>query len=180
MVDKIETPREFYQNVVAVDVLELRNTPDDLRLAYHACVSLLSLRDWVFTKSVGTSWQWMGTAQRPFTSKGDLQEQLEIIHHEFRIITDVANASKRLMLDKKRKRTQAEGIANVHIQSTTAFAGGALLGTMGLNTAMLNEAPKFVTEDSVVINDGGKLYDVKMSVESTNNVWLGLITENNW
>ena len=45
---------------------------------------------------------------------------------------------------------------------------------------MLNEAPKFVTEDSVVINDGGKLYDVKMSVESTNNVWLGLITENNW
>lgn len=180
MVDKIETPREFYANVVAVDILEFGNKPDDLRLAYHACVSLLSLRDWVFSKSVGTSWQWMGTAQRPFTSKGEFQAHLEIIHNEFRIITDVANASKHLILDKKRRRTQAEGVANVHIQSTTTLIGGALLGIMGLNTTMLNEAPKSVTEDSVVINDGGKLYDVKTSVKSTSNVWLGLMTENNW
>ena len=173
MVDKIETPREFYANVVAIDILEFRNAPDDLRLAYHACVSLLSLRDWVCTKSARTSWQWMGKAQCPFTNTYDFQAQLEIIHNEFRIITDVGNASKHLLLDKKRRRTQAEGVANVHIQSTTTLVGGALLGTMGLNTTMLNEAGKVVTEDSVVIDDGGKLYDVKMSVESTNNVWLG-------
>ena len=44
MGDKIATPREFYSNVVALDVRDFMNTQDDLRLAYHACVSLLSLR----------------------------------------------------------------------------------------------------------------------------------------
>jgi hypothetical protein len=45
MVDKIETPREFYTNVVEIDIIEFLDKPDDLRLAYHACVSLVSLRD---------------------------------------------------------------------------------------------------------------------------------------
>ncbi len=180
MVDKIDTPLDFYKNVVEVDIIEFRNAPDDLRLAYHACVSLLSLRDWVLDNYKNSAWSWQGAAQSTFAKTGELQAQLERLHDEFRIITDVANASKHLTLDIKRRRTQAHGVANVQIQSTTTFSGGAMLGNFGLNTTMLNQAAQAVTEDSVVIDDGGKLYDVKMSVESTNAIWLRLFSENNW
>jgi hypothetical protein len=180
MVDRIDSPREFYGHVVAVDILEFENTPDDLRLAYHACVSLLSLRDWVEAAHKGKPWQWRGNPQTVWAGRKDLQAILESIHDEFRIITDVANASKHLVLDKKRRRTQAEGVANVHVQSTQSYWGGALLGSMGINTTMLNQPPVVNTEDSVVINDGGKLYDVKVSVESVNLIWLELFSENKW
>jgi hypothetical protein len=180
MVDKIETPQEFYANVVEIDINEFRNKSDDLRLAYHACVSLLSLRDWIFEKYKGAPWTCMGKAQQPFTSKNSLQASLERELDEFRIITDVANASKHLSLDKDRRRTKAEGVANVHIQSTKTHVGGALLGYSELNGAMLNEPAKVVTSDSVIINDGGKLYDVLMSVESANRIWGQILAENNW
>ena len=65
----------------------------------------------------------MGTKQRPFTTKRELQAELGHLHDEFRIITDVANASKHLALDKKRRRTLAEGVANVQIQSTVTYVG---------------------------------------------------------
>jgi hypothetical protein len=45
---KIETPREFFDYVVDLDVRDFSVEVDDLRAAYHACNSLLSLRDWVF------------------------------------------------------------------------------------------------------------------------------------
>jgi hypothetical protein len=180
MVDKIETPREFYTNVVEIDIIESLDKPDDLRLAYHACVSLVSLRDWIFDKYKCRPWKWEGKVQPPFTKKFKLQKSLERLHDEFRIIIDVANASKHLTLDKDKRRTQAEGVANVQIQSTTTSFGGALLGTFEFNTTMFNQPPTVVTADSVIIDDGGKLYDVKMSVASTNRIWGQLLTENNW
>jgi hypothetical protein len=94
MVEKIETPREFYANVVEIDVIEFRDKSDDLRLAYHACVSLLSLRDWIFEKYNGRPWTWMGNSQQPLASKGTFQANIERLHDDFRIITDVANASR--------------------------------------------------------------------------------------
>lgn len=105
MVEKIETPREFYANVVEIDEIEFRDKSDDLRLAYHACVALLSLRDWIFENYNGRTWTWMGDAQRPLTSKNTFQTSLEHLHDDFRIITDVANASKNLILDRDRRRT---------------------------------------------------------------------------
>jgi hypothetical protein len=136
MVEKIETPREFYANVVEIDVIEFRDKSDDLRLAYHACVSLLSLRDWIFEKYNGRPWTWMGNSQQPLASKGTFQANIERLHDDFRIITDVANAS--------------------------------------------SQPPTAVTADSVIIDDGGKLYDVRTSVESTNTIWRQLLKENNW
>jgi hypothetical protein len=180
MIDKIESPHDFYKHVVVVDILEFNNKADDLRLAYHVCISLLSLRDWVEVTYKGKAWQWNGTPRTPWSGRNDLQSQLQSIHYEFGIITDVANASKHLKLDKSRSRTKAEGIANVHVQSISTTLGGALLGAMGFNTTMFSEAPEVVTEDSVVINDGGKLYDVRTSVESINLIWLKLFSENNW
>lgn len=180
MVDKIDTPSDFYTYVVKADIIELRNKPDDLRLVYHACISILSLRDWVFHTYKNRPWTWNGKAQPPFSSKTKIQEHLEALHEEFRIIYDVANFSKHLIMDDNRKRTQAQGIANVQIQSIRTHVGGATLGTFMLNTTMLNEAPHPVTRNSVVIDDGGKLYDVEMSIELTNRVWLQLLAENNW
>jgi hypothetical protein len=43
--DKIETPREFFEHIVELDVEDFIETPTDLRLAYHSCTSLLSFRD---------------------------------------------------------------------------------------------------------------------------------------
>jgi hypothetical protein len=180
MVDKIETPREFYTNVVAIDIIEFRTKPDDLRLAYHACVSLLSLRYWIFEKYKSLPWTWMSNAQPIFTTKNTFQSRIELLLDDFRIITDVANASKHLTLDKNRRRTQAEGVANVQIQSITTYVGGAVIGAFALNTTTFNQPPTVVTVDSVIIDDGGKLYDVKMSVESTNRIWEQLLVENNW
>src|SRR5277367_2051040 len=180
MVDKIETPRDFYSHVVGVDLMEFRNKPDDLRLAYHACVSLLSLRDWIYVNYVNAVWVWNGVTQPPFVYKTDLQSSLEALCDDFRLITDVANASKHLTLDKKRRRTQAEGVANVHVHTTTTYIGGATFGQFMFNVTTFNEPPEIVTEDSVIIDDGGTLYDVMAAVESTSNVWAQLLTENNW
>ena len=178
--DKIETPLELYSNVVEIDVAEFLSTPDDLRLAYHACVSLLSLRDWIFENYRGTAWTCLGHSQPIFRSKSNFQSTLEQLLDDFRIVTDVANASKHLFLDVNRRRTQAQGAANVQIQSTTTYIGGALLGSFVLNATPLNQPPTPVIADCVIIDDGGQIYDVKMSVERTNRIWNNLLGENGW
>jgi hypothetical protein len=178
MVDRIDTPSDFYKHVVQQDINELRTKPDALCLVYHACISLLSLRDWVVYKYKNTPWTSRSVMQPPFISNGDMQNRLEGLHDEFRIIYEVANLSKHLHLD--RKRTQADGIANVEIKSITTFTGGAMPGGYMFNTAMLNEPAQASTRNSVFINDGGKLYDVPMSVEATNAIWSELFAENTW
>jgi len=48
MQNSIKTPREFFDRVVTPDWEELKKNPHDVRIAFHASISLHQLRDWVF------------------------------------------------------------------------------------------------------------------------------------
>src|SRR5271166_6097744 len=113
---KIETPSEFFTEVVDVDVSEFQKNPIDLRIAYHACNSLLSLRDWVAETHKNKSWSHGGIPQPLFGSGIQLQKALESLEHKFAIVTDIANASKHMVLDQKRSRTNLYGNANTEVQ----------------------------------------------------------------
>jgi len=120
---RIEKPREFFDNVVTPDFQDLTANRSDLRLAYHACTSLLGLRDWVCHEHKSKPWSAQGKAQAPFAGRNDLQNALGALNSNFDIVTDIANASKHMVLDSKRSRTALWGNANTEVQQ---IHGGAM------------------------------------------------------
>jgi hypothetical protein len=73
-------------------VSEFRANPVDLRVAYHACISLLSLRDWSVVSHKNKAWQSGGVPQNPFITQGDLAGSLSALDARFDVVADVANA----------------------------------------------------------------------------------------
>ncbi|ODA67111.1 hypothetical protein A7A08_01857 [Methyloligella halotolerans] len=165
---RIETPQEFFDFVVIPDVRDFRMGPD-LRRAYHACTSLLSLRDWVYRKHRGRPWSDAGRSMNPFTSKAALQAALEQIDDQFSVITDVANASKHMVLEPGRGRTNLYGAANTETRSRGA------LGTVAIGEAAIGES---ITEVWVKIDD--RYVHVDVSIDRAFGVWQRLMEENSW
>jgi hypothetical protein len=179
-ISKIEIPREFFDHVVNPDVDDFIGGPTDLRRAYHACTSLLSLRDWIVKSYHNRDWSWQKQLQGKITSVRKMQEALNTIDKSFRITTDIANASKHMILDPAKRQTELYGAANVEIRTVTTAAGGSALGGVTLNSAMLNQAPIVVTSDRIRVQIGTVYFDVLTCVVKTRAIWDSLIRENGW
>jgi hypothetical protein len=168
---KIETPREFFDHVVDPDVSEFLANPLDLRAAYHACNSLLSLRDWVHTRHKTRPWSSGGAAKQPFAGKGQFQGALEALDQRFAIVTDIANASKHMILDQNRSRTNLAGNANTEVQQSH---GGAI------GSGPIGAAPIGGTSSRIVVKIDNQFPDVKDCVTAVHAVWRNLLAENSW
>lgn len=179
-ITKIETPREFFDHVVNPDVDDFINGPTDLRRAYHACTSLLSLRDWIVKSYFKQNWSWQKQAQSRITTTGEIQKALNAIDKSFEITTDIANASKHMVLDPNRRQTELYGAANVEIRTATTAAGGSALGAAMLNSAMLNEAPTIVATERIRVQIGSVHFDVLSCVVKARAIWDSLMGENAW
>jgi len=66
---RIETPQQFFEYVVVPDVSEFLERELNHRAAYHACISLLSYRDWVVKNHVGEVWSLAGVRQTPLSNR---------------------------------------------------------------------------------------------------------------
>jgi hypothetical protein len=168
---RIETPREFFDHVVEVDVSEFLTNPLDLRAAYHACNSLLNLRDWVLTMHKTRPWSSGGAAKQPFAGTGQLQQALEALDQRFAIVTDIANASKHMVLDPARSRTKLGGNANTEVQQVH---GGAL------GSGPIGAAPIGGTSSRIVVKIDDQFHDVRDCVTAVHAIWCNLLTENSW
>jgi hypothetical protein len=167
---KIETPRGFFDHVVDINVSEFSAHPLDLRAAYNACTSLLSLRDWIVETHRNTPWSAGGAPKPPFASKGDLQQALEVMDSRFAIVTDIANASKHMVLDPNRRRTNLYGSANTEVQSIGGGIGGGPIGGAPIGGATA----------SIVVKIDDKFHDVMDCVTAVHAILRGLMTENSW
>jgi hypothetical protein len=179
-ITKIETPGEFFVHVVNPDVDEFINEPTDLRRAYHACTSLLSLRDWIVKSYFKQNWSWQNQSQSKITTTGEIQKALNAIDKSFEITTDIANASKHMVLAPNRRQTELYGAANVAISTATTAVGGAALGAAMLNSAMLDEAPTIVITDRISVQIGSAHFDVLTCVVKARAIWDRLMGENRW
>src|SRR2546423_436049 len=127
----LTTPREFLKDVVDVDVADFaRPSQAELRLAFHACTSLLSLRDWVAEAHEGKRWTWRSTNKAPISKKTLIVELIRI-EGDFGVISDIANASKHMVLKPSRRQTDLYGASDVGLQVVMSSAyGGAPYGAM--------------------------------------------------
>ncbi len=109
----LSTPRDFLREVVDVYVANFAQVYSaELRLAFHACTSLLSLRDWVAEAHEGESWTWRTDTKSPI-SKRSLLRDLTVIEADFGVTADVANASKHMVLEPNRRQTTISGASDV-------------------------------------------------------------------
>jgi hypothetical protein len=168
---RIENPREFFDNVVTPDFQDLNANRSDLRLAYHACTSLLSLRDWVCCEHRGKPWNAQGKAQAPFAKANDLQNALKTLNSDFDIVTDIANASKHMVLDSKRSRTPLWGNANTEVQQ---IHGGAI------GSGPIGAAPIGGSSSRIVVNINQTYHDVFGCIWAVYAAWDKLMQENSW
>ena len=167
---KIETPREFFDHVVRKDVDEFRSNATDLRLAYHACTSLLSLRDWIAHEHKKKSWTHSGRLQSPFSTPNNLRAALKNIDDRFGIVTDIANASKHMVLDPNRPRdTELWGNANTEVHFT-GYVGFAPLGAVPLGGSA----------SVIMVKIGSHHHDVLDCVNAVHSIWEQLMIENGW
>jgi len=167
---KIETPTEFFAHIVKSDVEEFLNHKPNLRAAYHACTSLLSYRDWVLTAHKGKPWSHVGASLAPVTGKQKFQQALEVIEPSFAIVTDIANASKHMILDIGMARTPLWGNANTEIQILGGAIGSAPIGATAIGGSTRSTRVKI----------GSKFYDVRECVDKVYKAWILLNGENSW
>lgn len=168
---KIETAREFFDHVVRKDVDDLLANQTDLRTAYHACGSLLSLRDWVVESHKGQGWTSAGTPQSIISGKpGLLQPALEAIEPKVAIVTDIANASKHMILNPALRRTNLCGNANTSVTSVRGEIGAALVGAVPLGGSI----------DRIEVKIDNSFYDVVNCVRAVRDMWKKLFAENGW
>jgi hypothetical protein len=114
----LQNPEEFLRHVVDADMREFAAPNQaELRLAHHACTSLFSLRDWVYETYRGKVWTYRARQFPAISTKTKFLEDLCAIESDFEIGSDIANASKHMVLDSGRRLTELHGAANVHIQS---------------------------------------------------------------
>jgi hypothetical protein len=172
----IATPKEFLDHVVDPDMADFANTTGtELRSAYHACVSLLSLRDWVGQAHHGKAWTYQGSPKGRIDKKklkSGLGAGLVAIDDAFAKVFDIANASKHMVLDSGKKLTKLHGSANVHIQMT----GGSKLGQAELGNLILDSPGN----PNVFVQIGTQFYAVLPLATQVHSIWKTLFAENGW
>lgn len=176
---RIETPREYFDHVVTIDVNDLISYPLDIRRAYHACVSLLSLRDWILQAYANQPWSWQ-TKTKGHLTKAQFQKALNAIDPTFTIVTDIANASKHMVLEPNKSQTNLWGSANVETIAVTTASGGALIGSAPLGSFAFNQLPTVSTSDRIQVKIDANYFDVLTCVVKAREIWVTLLQENSW
>jgi len=100
-----------------------------------------------------------------------LQQELEALDKNFAITYDIANASKHMILDPKRRRTNLWGAANAEVQQTYSGALGA---------SPLGAGPIGASSSRIVVKIDNQFHDVRACVIGVHAVWAKLISENSW
>jgi hypothetical protein len=162
----LSTPQDFLKHVVDPDMAEF-SKPDqaELRLAYHSCNSLLALRDWVYETHKNTRWKYQSKTFGPIKSKTTFLKDLCSIEPDFKIIADIANASKHMVLDTTHRLTPLYGSSNVYIETNSSGV-----------TPPMNTAPKF----RVFVQIGNNFLDVLPCAQKVHKVWKALFKQNGW
>lgn len=172
----ISTPKEFLINVVKPDMDDLKSSScTELRAAYHACISLLSLRDWVGLHHDGKPWQYKSVHQGVIDKsrlKAGFGADLISIDDSFAKVFDIANASKHMVLDSKQKLTDLYGSANVHIQPI----GSSILGEAILDEMILGSAGT----PTIFVQIGKDFFEVLPLADKVYEIWKELFDENGW
>lgn len=169
----LNTPGEFLKYVVGPDMGAFASSGQaELRLAYHACTSLFSLRDWVYEAHKNKAWTFRGKAYPPIAFKTKFFKDLCSIDPDFEIISDIANATKHMVLDTSRL-TDLHGAANVHIQT---HGGSGLLGFGALGGGAIGSMPT----SRVFVQIGTGFHDVLQCASKVHDVWKELFSENGW
>jgi len=147
---------DFLRLVVEPDRYDAFQNPESIRHGFHFCVSLFSLRDWVFNEfATRPGWNY-GASIREF------QTYLELQNPEYAIISDIANAAKHLHL----KHSYTKGVAGAdHI---------AVFGSAAISGSAISSMPTL----EVVV--GGKVYQLLFTAEQVLMMWQKLFVENNW
>jgi hypothetical protein len=91
----IQFPSEFFSTVVLPNCEEFVAMPHDLRLAMNAAIAVFNMRDWMNEYRKAHVPGWHGDEEK-------YQASLERKCPQFRILRDVANASKHMMLRRGR------------------------------------------------------------------------------
>ncbi|MBX9651651.1 MAG: hypothetical protein K2X57_31835 [Xanthobacteraceae bacterium] len=155
---RIETPAQFFEYIVTTDVAEFLDRQPNLRAAYHACISLLSYRDWVWKAHVGDIWFIQGAKQPALGTKGEFQKALIDFDGSFRVVREIANFSKHM-----------------------TDSSNTIVHEIGpLNTAAFNELPFNGFERLITVTIGGTDHDVRLSVRNNLLAWQKLNIENAW
>ena len=180
-VRKIENPREFFKHVVDVDVEEFKENPTDLRAAYHASISLVSLRDWVVKSHRDKVWTFAGVKRGRFGTKEELQCQLKSTElgakEQFVIVTDIANAAKHMFLCQNKGKKRLQKIADVNVPGLGEPSGRFSGVASGAPAGALPAGSGFAR---LLVKIDGELHDVKECVMAVHAVWQRLFIENSW
>jgi hypothetical protein len=95
---------------------------------------------------------------------------LETVDGRFAIVTDIANASKHMVLDQNRSRTNLYGNANTEVQQSGGPLGSGPLGS----------GPLGGSSSSIVVKIDSQFHDVKDCVIAVHGAWRNLLNENSW
>jgi hypothetical protein len=134
---------------------------------------LFALRDWVFETHKGTTWTFRSQQYRPLSGKTKFLEDLCAIESDFEIVSDIANASKHMVLNTDRRLTELHGAANVHIQS---HGGSGLLGFGAWGGGAIGSVPT----QTIFVQIGTAFHPVLERANKVHGVWKELFAENGW
>jgi hypothetical protein len=118
----------------------------------------------------GRIWTTQGNLQQPISSKEQFQTALESLDANFGVVSDIANASKHMVLPAHRARAGLSGNADTLIEELdVAFHRGAF-DTTSFDGGVRN----------IYVKSGPHRHNVVVSVKAVYSAWVRLNAENSW
>lgn len=152
--NKIDSAKEYFDQVVDFNVTAYKAQPTSLPAAYNLANALFSMHEWL--------WHTYNKALKgTFHSARDFNAHTQNVCPAFKHIRDLANAAKHVSLSKS--STQAS-----HISDTTSIESKWGEGVYGVSK---------YGRGVVVINDGGTKIDFENTADEVHDYWRQIIEE---
>lgn len=172
----IQTPQEFWTNVVCPDYTDFMAKINDLRLAFHCAISLFHMADWIYeTHKTAIDSTFMFKDRRtgaptPVSRVSEFANAISDTYPDFELIRQIANTAKHLKLSSTSPHPNAPShAANTAVQSTGYGQGGFGQGPFGgTPRVMLANHP------------GQPDFEFSTIATSVFNMWQALKVQHRW
>ena len=171
----IQTPHEFWDDVVVPDYDDFLGKIDDLRLALHCAISLFHMADWVYVThkamiDAAFTFKDKTGIPRSVSDEKEFANALGDAHRNFELIRQIANTAKHLKLKRVSSHPNAPShAANTAVQGTGWGQGGFGQGPFG-------GAPRVMLAN----HPGQADFEFSDIAESVFKMWQGLRIQHGW
>jgi len=173
---KIDTYTAYWREIVGPDMREFRQSPADLRLAFHLAISLFHMGDWVYgahKTTIDANFTYVDSngATKPVHDEKTFANAIRTLNSDFELIRSIANSAKHLQLKKSSKAYHTH---------TASHAANTVSQPTGFGQGSFGQGPYGGTQRVMLEGPGGNDLEFQSIAASVWQTWESLAQKHGW